>query len=68
MTEDQADEVSFLWPDVKAVITEYETKFVKGELEINDTNWQAYMKALYKADINTLVDILQEAYDASQGK
>ncbi len=68
MTEDQADEVSFLWPDVKAVITEYETKFVKGELEINDANWQAYMKALYKADIDTLVDILQEAYDASQGK
>ena len=65
-TTEQATDLAFLWPDIKAVMTEWETKFLSGELEINDTNWNAYMKALYKADSRELVEILQEVYDATK--
>jgi len=64
-TEDVSIEISYLWPDIKSVITQYETQFIKGELEINDTNWNEYQKALYKAQIGRLVDLLQETYDAT---
>ena len=66
-TVEQATDLAFLWPDIKAVMTEWETKFLSGELEINDANWNAYMKTLYKADSRELVSILQEVYDATQG-
>ena len=66
-TADQTAELSFLWPDVKSVITEYEAKFIKGDLEINDANWQAYMKALYKAGSKDLNAVLQDVYNATLG-
>ena len=66
-TVEQATDLAFLWPDIKAVMTEWETKFLDGTLEINDANWNAYMKALYKADSRELVSILQDVYDATKG-
>lgn len=67
-TVEQTEEMAPIWTDIKDICTKYEVAFIKGELELNDTNWAKYQKELEDAKIETLVDILQEAYDASIGK
>lgn len=67
-TVEQTEEISPIWADIKNICTLWEAAFIKGEKEINDTNWAAYQKELEDARVEDLVDILQEAYDASIGK
>ncbi len=66
-TVDQNTDMAPIWTDIKDICTDYEGKFIKGQLEINDTNWAKYQQELQDARIEDLVDILQEAYDTSIG-
>jgi len=67
-TPDQSDRITLLWPYVKAVITQYETEFLQGKLELNDTNWEEYQNALLKAGSEDLVQVIQSTIDAVAGK
>lgn len=62
-TADEAEEISFLWPDVRAVMTKYETGFISGTIELNDANWEAFQEEMEDAGIDDLVEILQAMYD-----
>jgi len=62
-TADEAEEIAFLWPDVRAVMTKYETGFISGTIELNDANWKAFQEEMKDAGIDDLVEILQAMYD-----
>ena len=62
-TEEEAEELAFLWPDVKAVITKYETGFITGEIELNDANWDKFQKEMQSAGSEDLIAVLQGMWD-----
>lgn len=66
-TADQAEICSDSWTAIKALCTKYETAFIKGEMDI-DAKWQDYQDELADAGLEDLVEVLQEAWDASAGK
>lgn len=68
LTVEQSVDKDNIWPDARSVILDYEEKFIKGYLEINEENWTAYMRALYNTDAWDLIEILQEAYDVILAK
>lgn len=62
-TADEADELAFLWPDVRTVIKEYESAFITGDLELNDANWEAFQEDMNSAGAEDLIAILQGMWD-----
>ena len=50
---------------INDIISQYEYKFITGELELNDENWQAYMDELNSHHYQDLVDDWTQAYNAN---
>ncbi|MDI9498203.1 MAG: extracellular solute-binding protein [Bacillota bacterium] len=62
MTEAQADTVREIQTEINTVITEFEAKFVTGELDI-DADWQSYQDTLASAGVDRLIAVYQEIID-----
>ena len=66
-TENDAGELNFLWSDIKEIITKYETGFIKGQIKLDDANWNAFQQELEYAGVKDLVMLLQSMWDRMQG-
>lgn len=62
-TAEEAEELAYLWPDIKTVITKYETGFISGKIELNDDNWQDFQDELVDAGSEDLIAVLQGMWD-----
>ncbi|MBQ3147388.1 MAG: hypothetical protein IJB91_06640 [Oscillospiraceae bacterium] len=63
-TADEAEALTEYWPQVFAVIQNYEAMFIRGEMDItNDADWEEYQEELKDAGSEELIETLQSMWD-----
>lgn len=63
-TEEEAETLTEYWPQVFAVIQNYEAMFIRGEMDItNDADWEEYQEELKDAGSEELIEALQSMWD-----
>lgn len=60
---DEADIYNEKWPDINTYITQMTAKFISGELEINDANWNNYLAELNKMGLGEVLEAYTAAYE-----
>ena len=63
-TEEEAETLTEYWPQVFAVIQNYEAMFIRGEMDItNEADWEEYQEELKDAGSEELIEALQSMWD-----
>ena len=65
-TAEQSAVIAQVKPDIDTVITEFEAKFITGELDI-DADWQSYQDTLKTAGVEKYIATYQEALEGLKG-
>jgi len=60
---DGSDTYNEKWPDINTYIGNMTAKFISGELEINDANWNEYLSELEKMGLDEVLEVYQDAYE-----
>ena len=60
---DESDIYNEKWPDINTYIGQMTAKFISGELEINDANWNTYLAELEKMGLNEVIEVYTAAYE-----
>ena len=60
---DEGDVYNEKWPDINTYIGQMTAKFISGELEINDTNWNNYLSELKKMGLDEVIEVYTAAYE-----
>jgi len=60
---DGTDTYNEKWPDINTYIANMTSKFITGELEINDANWNEYLSELEKMGLEEVLEVYQDAYE-----
>ncbi|MDR2658280.1 MAG: extracellular solute-binding protein [Oscillospiraceae bacterium] len=61
--EAREDEIASLQRVLGAMVDEGMARFIDGEIELNDENWEAYLNGLRDQGADRLTELFQEAYD-----
>lgn len=63
LDQDGTDVYNEKWPDIDTYIGNMTSKFITGELEINDANWNEYISELEKMGLSEVLEVYQDAYE-----
>lgn len=68
MTTEEATRYNAIATDVMTVIQEYMTKFMTGDMELSEDSWQAFQDKLESLGIDEMREIVQTAFDRTNGQ
>jgi putative aldouronate transport system substrate-binding protein len=63
MTDDEKNTFNQTWDPILKYVQDNVSKFILGELPLDDANWNAYVKAVQDMGLQSLIDIQTKAYD-----
>lgn len=68
MTTEESTRYNAIATDVMTVIQEYMTKFMTGDMELSEDSWQAFQDKLESLGIDEMREIVQTAFDRTNGQ
>jgi len=66
-TADQLEVINTTWADIKKACDAYELDVIKGNIDADEA-WEDFQEELEGLDVESLVEVLQEAWDSSANK
>ena len=63
-TMEESEQISELLATVNSYVREMQLQFITGVLSL-DHDWDEYLRHLYASDLDTVLRIMQSAYDRS---